>query len=76
IERLKIEKEILITKAISWLLRDLVKHHTKMVSQYISRNKNTLPAIAIRETLTKLKTGKKTPSSERVAQIHQTDPHH
>lgn len=60
IERLKHEKEILITKAVSWLLRDLVKHHKKMVSDYISKNKSTLPAIAVRETLIKIKTGKKT----------------
>jgi 3-methyladenine DNA glycosylase AlkD len=59
IERLKHEKEILITKAISWLLRCLVKHHKKTIEDYIARNKSTLPAVAVRETLIKIKTGKK-----------------
>lgn len=59
IDRLKHEKEILITKAISWLLRSLVKFHKKLVSDYTNRNKSTLPAIAVRETLVKIETGKK-----------------
>jgi 3-methyladenine DNA glycosylase AlkD len=60
VERLKSEKAILITKAISWVLRSMVKHHKKIVAQYIKDNTGTLPSIAVRETLTKLKTGKKT----------------
>jgi 3-methyladenine DNA glycosylase AlkD len=60
IEKLKHEKEILITKAISWLLRSMVKHHKKQVASYIEKNKSTLPAIAVRETMMKLTTGKKT----------------
>lgn len=60
IERLKGEKEILITKAISWLLRTMVKHHKDLVADYIEENKTTLPSIAVRETLVKLTTGRKT----------------
>jgi 3-methyladenine DNA glycosylase AlkD len=60
VERLKSEKAVLITKAISWVLRSMVKHHKKIVAQYIQENRGTLPPIAVRETLTKLKTGKKT----------------
>jgi 3-methyladenine DNA glycosylase AlkD len=59
INRLKHEKEILITKAISWLLRSLVKHHKKLVTEYVNKNKSALPAIALRETLNTIKTGKK-----------------
>jgi 3-methyladenine DNA glycosylase AlkD len=59
IDRLKHEKEILITKAISWLLRSMVKHHRKDVEKYLKKNLDVLPAIAVRETLTKLKTGRK-----------------
>lgn len=59
IDRLKYEKEILITKAISWLLRSLVKHHKKMVTEYLNKNKSTQPAIAVRETIRVIKTGKK-----------------
>ncbi len=61
IDQLKHEKEILITKAISWTLRSMVKLHKKTLQDYLIKNKNSLPAIAVRETLTKLKTGKKNP---------------
>jgi 3-methyladenine DNA glycosylase AlkD len=60
IEQLKSEKEILITKAISWLLRSMVKLYKKEVTEYIRDNKLTLPSIAVRETLKKIDTGKKT----------------
>jgi len=59
IDRLKPEKHILITKAISWLLRSMVKHYKKTVAEYLKENKDSLPKIAVRETLVKLKTGKK-----------------
>jgi 3-methyladenine DNA glycosylase AlkD len=59
VDRLKHEKEILITKAISWVLRSLIKHHRKLVRDYVRKNRHSLPAIAVRETLIKLKTGRK-----------------
>lgn len=59
IEKLKGEKDILITKAISWLLRDLTKNHKDQVSDYLDKNSATLPKIAIRETKCKLLTGRK-----------------
>lgn len=59
IERLKREKDILITKAISWLLRDLIKKHREEVENYIGKNGNNLPKIAVRETRRKLLTGRK-----------------
>jgi 3-methyladenine DNA glycosylase AlkD len=60
IERLKEEKEVLITKAISWVLRSATVHHKNEVRKYVALNKDTLPKIAVRETLAVLKTGKKT----------------
>jgi 3-methyladenine DNA glycosylase AlkD len=60
IEQLKGEKEILITKAISWILRTMIKHHKDLVAEYIEENRGTLPSIAVRETLVKLTTGRKT----------------
>jgi 3-methyladenine DNA glycosylase AlkD len=60
IDRLKSHKEILITKAISWLLRSMVKHHKGAVKQYVKDNIDTLPKIAVRETMVKVTTGKKT----------------
>lgn len=59
IEWLKSEKEVLITKAISWLLRQLVHNHKNRVSAYLNKNADSLPKIAIRETWKKIKTGKK-----------------
>jgi 3-methyladenine DNA glycosylase AlkD len=59
IDRLKSEREIIITKAVSWLLRNLVQHRRREVAQYIARNRVALPAIAVRETERKIKTGRK-----------------
>lgn len=59
IDRLKAEKEILITKAISWLLRDLTYLHKEEVGFYLNNNVNFLPKIAVRETRRKLLTGRK-----------------
>lgn len=59
IEKLKTEKDVLITKAISWLLRGLVKHHRKTIEDYLEKNADSLPSVALRETATKLKTGRK-----------------
>jgi 3-methyladenine DNA glycosylase AlkD len=59
IDRLKAEREIIITKAISWLLRNLVQHHKRDVAHYIDRNSDTLPAIGVREAARKIKTGRK-----------------
>lgn len=61
IERLKSNRDILITKAISWLLRDLIKHNRNRVEAYLREKGDTLPKIAVRETKTKLLTGRKTP---------------
>lgn len=54
----------MITKAVSWLLRSMIRHYKQEVSDYVDANINTLPKIAVRETLVKLKTGKKTKSKE------------
>ena len=59
IDLLKSETDILITKAVSWSLRQLTKFHAVQVAKYLEKNKDTLPKIAIRETTTKLLTGRK-----------------
>jgi len=59
LERLKPERPILITKAVSWLLRSMLTQHRDAVVTYIAANEASLPAIALRETRTKLKTGTK-----------------
>jgi 3-methyladenine DNA glycosylase AlkD len=60
IERVKHERIILLTKAVSWLLRSLVDRHRQAVQRYLDQNAATLPKIALRETRTKLATGVKT----------------
>jgi 3-methyladenine DNA glycosylase AlkD len=62
IDKLKQDREILVTKAISWLLRDLIKNHRQKVEKYLQKNEDTLPRIAVRETRTKLLTGRKAPA--------------
>jgi len=59
IEVLKSEKETLITKAISWLLRSLSRQNPAEVSRYLEANQSTLPKIAYRETMKKIATGRK-----------------
>jgi 3-methyladenine DNA glycosylase AlkD len=57
--RLKHERAILITKAVSWLLRSMIKNFRDDVESYLVRNQKSLPAIAVRETRSKLITGRK-----------------
>ena len=59
IGRLKGESDILITKAISWLLRSMADTRKSDVTKYLKNESETLPKIAVRETLRKLETGKK-----------------
>jgi 3-methyladenine DNA glycosylase AlkD len=62
IETLKSEREIIITKAVSWLLRALMETHPAEVARYLDDQSATLPAIAVRETRAKLRTGRKAPA--------------
>jgi len=59
IDQVRHEKDILLTKAVSWLLRSMVKLHKTELETYLRKNKDTLPAIALRETANKLRTGRK-----------------
>jgi 3-methyladenine DNA glycosylase AlkD len=59
VETLKGEREIIITKAVSWLLRSLGEQHPAAVGAYLDAEGPSLPAIAVRETRIKLATGRK-----------------
>lgn len=59
IETLKHEKDILITKAISWVLREMTKNFKSDVKMYLDKNEETLPKIAVRETRKKIDSGRK-----------------
>lgn len=65
IDILRGEKSIVITKAVSWLLRNLIKYHATAVRQYLAAHKDKLPPIAVRETNNKLKHGVKSHPSIR-----------
>jgi 3-methyladenine DNA glycosylase AlkD len=68
IQVLEAEREILITKAVSWLLRCLITHHRGSVDEYLREHAATLPKLAIRETRTKLDTGTKSGRSRAPTQ--------
>ncbi|MFA6511810.1 MAG: DNA alkylation repair protein [Patescibacteria group bacterium] len=53
------ERDVIMTKAVSWILRALIHYHAPAVRTFVEKYENDLPAIARRETLNKLKSGKK-----------------
>jgi 3-methyladenine DNA glycosylase AlkD len=59
VDRLAADRDPLVTKAVSWLLRSLTKRHAGDVAGYLAANEQRLPAVAVRETRTKLRTGTK-----------------
>lgn len=65
VERLKGERDILITKAVSWLLRSMAGRRGAEVAAYVEANRASLPAVAVRETRTKLATGTKSGRSKK-----------
>jgi 3-methyladenine DNA glycosylase AlkD len=60
VDRLKSEKNVLITKAISWVLRSMIKYNRSSVEKFLKEKGSSLPRIAVRETMVKLETGRKT----------------
>ena len=65
VEHLKGEKDILITKAVSWILRSLTAFHQQEILDYLKANQDSLPKIAYRETLSKALTGRKYNNSKK-----------
>jgi 3-methyladenine DNA glycosylase AlkD len=59
VSTLAAEEDKLITKAISWLLREMTKSDKDKVRSFLKENQDDLPAIAVRETWRKIRTGKK-----------------
>ncbi len=58
--RLAADREASIPKAISWVLRTHLKHARSSVERLLDERSADLPAIAVRETRNKLRTGTKT----------------
>ena len=59
LEALKSERPILITKAVSWLLRSMAERDPEPVANHLDQHAASLPAIAVRETRRKIATGRK-----------------
>ncbi len=59
IDRASGERDPLVTKAVSWLLRALTTHHAETVAGYLDRRAADLTPLALRETRSKLATGTK-----------------
>lgn len=57
IDRVKKETDPLLTKAISWLLREMTKHHKPIVQMYLRAN--VLPSFVVREVVRKIQTGRR-----------------
>jgi len=59
IDRVKHERHPMITKAISWVLRETTKTHRQEVIDYLDRNRDVLAHHVVREVENKLRTGLK-----------------
>ena len=63
-EKLKADREDMVVKALSWALRELVKHYPKQLLTYLTDNKDVLPTRVFREVNNKLETGLKNPRNK------------
>lgn len=59
VDRVVDEREPMITKAVSWALREMIRRHPDRVADYLDRRGDRLAAIARREVRNKLRTGRK-----------------
>ncbi len=57
--RLAVDREASIPKAISWVLRVHTAHAPRLIEEFMDVHQDVLPAIALRETRNKLRTGTK-----------------
>jgi 3-methyladenine DNA glycosylase AlkD len=64
VDHVKAERDPMITKAVSWALRELTKTHPAAVATYVERERTALAAHAVREVENKLRTGLKSGKQE------------
>jgi 3-methyladenine DNA glycosylase AlkD len=55
------DRDPMVAKALSWALRELAKREPRAVREYITKRKDVLPALVLREVKNKLRTGLKNP---------------
>jgi hypothetical protein len=65
IDRVVEERHPMITKAVSWALREMVKTHPDQVAAYLEDNRDVLAAHVVGEVGNKLRTGLKRGKVER-----------
>ncbi len=65
IDRVKQERHPMITKAVSWALREMTKNHPDQVAAYLTDNRDSLAAHVVREVGNKLRTGLKSGKVEK-----------
>ncbi len=56
---LKVDKNKMVQKALSWSLRSAIKYDLSSINDFVADHKNALPQFVIREIKTKSITGKK-----------------
>lgn len=59
IDQVKAERHPMITKAVSWALREMTRRHPDRVAAYLDANRDALAALVVREVDNKLRTGLK-----------------
>ena len=59
VDRVKEERHPMITKAVSWALREMTKSHPDRVAAYLEENRQVLARHVVREVNNKLRTGLK-----------------
>ena len=59
VDRVKEERHPMITKAVSWALREMTRSHPDQVAAYLEENREVLAAHVVREVGNKLRTGLK-----------------
>lgn len=59
VDRVKEERDPMITKAVSWALRELSKRHADALEAYVGENRGALAPHVVREVDNKLRTGLK-----------------
>ncbi len=59
VDRVKEERHPMITKAVSWALREITKSHPDRVTVYLEENRELLATHVVREVSNKLRTGLK-----------------
>jgi 3-methyladenine DNA glycosylase AlkD len=65
VDQVKGECDRTITRAISWVLRELGHEHPREVTAYLEANVSLLPKYVVREVTNKLTTGRKDGSTEK-----------